>query len=153
MKRILISILLLSFLGAAYYVFDKLVWDVDYSRDSRHFFCLENGHCYIVLGKYIGLSRPVSQSYITSPFTKGMTVIWPKNTNNVIVDLEDENKQIIHNSPNGIKIINYKVNKKHNDSIFLYRDGTYDVYKDNVEFLNINILEEYASGQGGKRLN
>ena len=152
------------FLAIAWYGISKFIAP-DYRRYSKHFFCLENGHCvtmwrrrsgicYVIPGKYSGLEcPPSSESYITSPFTKGMDIIWQKNTNNIIVNLQDEKSQIIHESPTGIKIVSYNTNKRYNDSVFLYFDGSYYRYKKDVDRMGISILEEYAYGKDGKRIN
>jgi hypothetical protein len=130
----------------------------DYRRDSRHFFCLPNGRCitmwrtiqgicYVIPGKYEGsICPPTSESYIVSPFTEGMDIIWEKGTNSIIVNLEDEKQQIIHELPNGIRIQSYNLNKTYNDSIFLYFDGKYERYKKIVEFISIDIKDEFANG-------
>ena len=79
-----------------------------------------------------------------------MDLIWQKDTDDIIVCLEDENKQVIHQSSNGIKLINYNSNKKHNDSVFTNFDEHYHRYKKDVKYININIKEEYATTSDGK---
>ena len=88
---------------------------------------------------------------MVTPYTKGMDIIWQENTNNIIANLEDEKSQIIHNSATGVQIANYNFNKKYNDSVFLYLDKGYHRYKKNIDYLTLNIKEEYAYGKDGKR--
>jgi hypothetical protein len=158
MKKIFFFISLVIAVSLTWYGISKLIRPHDYRRDSRHFYCLENGRCvtvwrtlsgicYVIPGKYSNsVCPPPSQSYITSTFTKGMDIIWEKNTDNIIVNLEDEKSQIIHESQNGIKIVNYNLNKKYNDSVFLYFDGNYNHFKKEVDFMDIDIKEEHANG-------
>lgn len=152
------KVLLVLLIPLAWYVISVLIGCHDYRRDTRHFFCLEdgrcvtmwrtlNGVCYVIPGKYSGKEDPpVSESYVMSPFTKSMDIIWEKNTTDIIVYLEDDKKQIIHESLNGVKVFNYNLNKRYNDSVFFYFDGKYDRYKKDVDFMHIDIKEEYASG-------
>jgi len=156
MKKIVFFLLLILLVAFAWLGIKKFIMSPDYRRDSRHFFCMGNGHCitmwrtrngvcYIIPGKYSGLSQPTSESYITSPFTKSIDIIWPKSTDSIIVTLDDEKSQIIHEAPKGIKIISYNLNKKYNDSVFLYYDGRYNRYKKGVDFMSLDIKEEHAN--------
>jgi hypothetical protein len=158
MKKTAFFISSILLVAAIWVLYNKFIEHPDYRRDSRHFFCMGNGHCitmwrtrsgicYVIPGKYSGLSRPTSGSYITSPFTRSMDIIWPKNTDNIIVNLEDPKSQIIHKSPNGINIISYNVNKKYNDIVFLYYDGSYYRFKKSVDFMSLDIKEEHANSK------
>jgi hypothetical protein len=107
--------------------------------------------CYVIPGVYMGtMAPPPSQSYISSPFTKGLDIIYPRDTDGIIVMLEDEKSQSIHQSPDGVRLINYDSNKALYDSVYLYNDGTYNRYKNNVDFISLDILEEHANGRHGE---
>ena len=159
LRKSLVYILILFAFLASCLVFYKTVGHEDYRRDSRHFFCTNNGHCvtvwrtredmcYIILGKYISSIKPLSQSYIKSTFTKEVTIIWPKNSDEVLVYLQDKKEQSIHNTSSQNKIIDYSLNEIKNDSTFFYFDGNYHRYKKGVEFLTIDILQEHATSSG-----
>lgn len=132
-------------------------------EQPKNFFCLQNGKCvtfwrtdddicYVIPGTYLSDSKPPSVSYVQTNLSKSIDIIWQKNDNSIIVNLEDQRKQSIHQAPMGVKIVNYNSNKKYNDSLFLYFDGTYHRYKQNVEFMTINVLEQYAYGKDGKKI-
>lgn len=156
MKKVLL--VLVAFIPITWYLIITLIGCKNYRRDSRHFFCLKSGHCvtmwrtlngvcYIIPGRYTSSTcPPSSESYIISPFKESLDIIWPKDSDNIIVSI-DEKSQVIHQSPNGIKIIDYNSNKKHNDSLFLCFDGNYERYKKDVDFMTIEIFEEYAYGK------
>ncbi|AMR34234.1 hypothetical protein A0256_23670 [Mucilaginibacter sp. PAMC 26640] len=150
MKKALLLLIIL--------LFAAIVWRVEY----RSFYYLKNGKCvtvwkaydglcYIIPRKYNGVLKPSAESYLVTPYTKGLDIIWQENSNNIIANLEDEKNQIIHNCPSGIQIANYNLNKRYNDSLYLYFDGEYYRYKKNVDYLTLNIKEEYAYDKKGKR--
>lgn len=63
----------------------------------------------------------------------------------------DENAIIIKQSSD--KLIElYKENKVLNDSLYTYFDGKYNRYKKEVDFISINIQENYATDKNGKKL-
>ena len=104
-------------------------------------------------GKYYGIVKPSSDSYIQTTNGVNLDVIWQKNSNDIIVNLEDDSISIIHNtSPKSTGIINYNSLKKYNDSLFTNFDGKYHRYKKNIDYISIFINEDYATDKNGKKL-
>ncbi len=157
MKKMLLFLLVILSIYGVWYIINRVNKPKDCNPSSRRFFCLEDGHCattwemdngvtYVIPGKYSESScPPSSESYITSPYNGVIDIIWQKDNNGIIVMLQDERKQIIHKSPKGIKIIDYNLDKKHNDSVFLYFDKNYRHYKNNVKFLSIDLGERHGN--------
>jgi hypothetical protein len=64
--------------------------------ESRKFFCLNNSKCvtvwktynnvcYIVPGKYYGLIKPSSRSYIKTTNVNNLDIIWKSSSDSIIV--------------------------------------------------------------------
>lgn len=142
-------------------IFIILTWI--YYGESRSFFCLNNGRCvtvwktynhvcYIIPGRYYGILKPSSINYIQSSNWSNVDIIWKGNSNDITVYSGDESTQIIHNSPGGIRIFDYKLQKKHNDGLFTSFDGTCLTYNKNLERISLYIEYEYALDKNGKDL-
>ncbi len=138
-------------------VFIVIVWQIEdrsfyYSKNGE---CVTvwrayDGRCYVIPKKYKGILRPSSdESYIITPYINGMDIIWQDNA--IIVNLEDDQSQVIHNCSTGVQIVNYNLNKRYNDSVLLYFDKGYYRYKKDIDYLTINIKEGYAYNKDGKR--
>jgi hypothetical protein len=150
MKKILLAFLVLLILFLAWY------------GESRKFFCLGNGRCitvwktynntcYIIPGKYYGLIKPSSHSYLKTTNTNTLDIIWEANLNSIIVNADDKSFTV-NNFPKSIQIVRYDLNKKNNDSLFTYFDGKYNRYKRNVNYISLFIQENYAIDKDGRKL-
>lgn len=131
--------------------------------ESRKFFCLSDGKCitvwktynnvcYIIPGKYYGIVRPSSHSFIQTTNNNILDIIWIENSDDLIINSDNDSNIIVKNSSQGTKFIKYNINKVYNDSSFTYIDGPYHRYKKSVNYLNIFISENYAVGKNGKKL-
>ncbi|MFC3197061.1 hypothetical protein ACFOET_05500 [Parapedobacter deserti] len=132
-----------------------LVW----FDQSRSFYCLSENKCvtvwkrlgnkcYIVPGKYYGIFKP-SDNYIKTTNTGYVDVIF-LNDISLLVDIEDNAKIIRHPGKNLIEL--YSNNKAVNDSLYTYFDGKYHKYKNEVEYISIDIKENYAINKAGRKL-
>lgn len=64
----------------------------------------------------------------------------------------DNKTKIVNQSSNFSTIVNYDIDKAHNDSLFTYFDGEYHRYKKNIRFISIFVKENYATDNDGKHL-
>jgi hypothetical protein len=128
-------------------------------NESRRFICLNDGKCitiwktfngcYVIPGKYYGCLKPSDKNYIEATSKGSFAIIWPKKSRTVIVDFS-ENYKIVNQSLSYEKINDYNSNKTHNDSLFTKVQGHYRVYKDNVEFITVDLNDYFVSNSGGK---
>lgn len=133
----------------------SLVW----FDQSRSFYCLSDGRCitvwkrlgnkcYIVPGKCYEIFKP-TDDYIQTTNTGYVDVILV-NDKKLLINIED-NAEIVQQSSNSL-IELYRDNKTLNDSLNTYFDGRYRQYKKEVDFISINIKENYATDKSGKKL-
>ena len=126
---------------------------------SRSFYCLSESKCvtlwkrlgnkcYIVPGKYYGIFKP-SDNYIKTTNTGYVDIIF-LNDISLLVDIEDDAEIIRHPDNNLIEL--YSNNKAVNDSLYTYFDGKYHKYKDEVEYISIDIKGNYAINKTGRKL-
>ena len=110
----------------------------------------ENGEVYIILGEYKGKKVP-PDNYVkmTNVMFSYIDVIF-KQENKLLISLGDK-ADIEEKSSNGL-IELYRDNKAFNDSLYTYFDGRYRKYKENVDFISIDIKENYATDKTGKKL-
>lgn len=122
--------------------------------ESRKFYCTTEGKCitvwktfvntcFIIPEKYYGVLPPSSSSYVKTVNTNNISVIWPSMNNNLIFNATDSSFTI-RNFPNSINIINYIDQKNYYDSIFLIKDGHYSKFKEEVDFISVDIKENYS---------
>jgi hypothetical protein len=130
--------------------------------ESRKFFYLEDGRCitvwktynnicYVLPGKYYGLIKPSVHNYIKTNNINNLDIIWTKNNDSLIVNFEN-NDASIFNSGKGVKIVNYTLNQKYNDSAFTYVDRGYRRYRNQVDYMSIFLKDNYAIDKNGKKL-
>jgi len=134
------------------------------SEGVRSFYCLPNNKCVtiwkteskkalIILGKYEDSKRP-SDNYVEL-FDITNMVDWYADVifvsgDSLIVDVGNNGKVICHSSQRNVRL--FSDNKTLNDSLFTYFDGKYRKYKNHIEYLSINIKENYATDKTGKKL-
>lgn len=135
------------------------------SNEVRSFYCLSGGKCitvwkiennsaFIILGKYNSSKTP-SDDYIklidiTNAVDWYASVIFSKD-DKLLVDVVDDNTKVISQSSKGtIELYNNK--KTLNDSLYTYFDGKYRRYKNDVEYISIDIKENYATDKTGKKI-
>ncbi|MCJ8155561.1 hypothetical protein MKJ01_17530 [Chryseobacterium sp. SSA4.19] len=127
---------------------------------SRSFFKATNGKyitmwkryggtCYLIHGKYYGITKP-NDNYIETKNTASVDFIWNDKNSKYVLFLGGENCKIVNNDPTKVKIINYLEEKQKNDSLYIKKQGHYNIYKKGVIRLGINILEGYASDGMGE---
>lgn len=109
-----------------------------------------NGEVYIILGEYKGKKVP-SDNYVkmTNVMFNYIDVIF-KQENKLLISLGDK-ANVEQKSSNGL-IELYRDNKAFNDSLYTYFDGRYRKYKENVDFISIDIKENYATDKTGKKI-
>lgn len=151
MKKIFLWILIFSALILALWV------------ESRKFFCLSNRNCvtiwktynnvcYIIPGKYYGLTKPAG-NFIESTNTNNITLYFSDALPNTFV-YKSEQKLKIHNDvKNTFVFYNYDSNEKKFDSVLYMPDAKRlrDV-KPNVQLMDVSIQENYAIDKNGKNL-
>ncbi len=129
--------------------------------ESRKFFCLDNGKCvtvwktfnnicYIIPGKYYGIMRPSTYSYIKTTNINNLDIIWKAHSDSIVVN-SDDSVFIVNNFSKGVKINKYNLNEKYNDSLFTYFDGKYNRYRKGINYISIFIQENYATDKDGKK--
>ena len=129
--------------------------------ESRKCFCLDghkcvtvwktyNNICYIIPGKYYGLFRPKSTNYIKTTNLSDLDVIWPINSSEIIVSVDDSANII--NQSKFENIVKYNLHKRYNDSLYTDFDGKFHRYKKDVSYISIFIKEYYATDKDGKEL-
>lgn len=130
--------------------------------ESRSFFCLGDnkcvtvwktygGACYVIPGKYYGLIKPRYHSYIQTTNRSGLDIIWPKDANTIIIDINDSNC-VINNNSEDILIINYSSKEDYYNNLFTHFDGKYHRYNRDVSYMNISIAENVAVDSKGNKL-
>tara|TARA_R110002050_G_scaffold152322_1_gene279754 strand:- start:395 stop:823 length:429 start_codon:yes stop_codon:yes gene_type:complete len=131
----------------------------------RSFYCLSEDKCitiwktesnsaFIILGKYNSAKTP-SDDYIklidiTNAVDWYASVIFTKD-DKLLIDVVDDNTKVISQSSKGT-IELYNNNKTLNDSLYTYFDGKYRRYKNDVEYISIDIKQNYATDKSGKKL-
>jgi hypothetical protein len=131
------------------------------SDGVRSFYCLSkdkcvtvwkpgNGDIFIIYGTYRSGKIPTDDYVKLTSMSYGyISVILSKNKK-LLIDVE-KNANIMHQSSNGF-IELYRDNKELNDSIYTYSDGRYRRYKKGVDYINIDIKENYATDKTGKKI-
>jgi len=119
---------------------------------KRSFYCLSNNRCvtvwkrlgnkcYVIPGKYYGIFEP-TDDYVKTTNTNSITIIW-LDDNSWLIDA-NKNVEIFNDSTNSALIQLYNNKTSYNDSLYTYFDGKYQKYKRNVNFISIDIKENYV---------
>ncbi|WP_143961162.1 hypothetical protein [Litoribacter populi] len=154
-KKIIILIIII-FVLAVYFIINIFMSD-----GIKYVYCLSydkcvtvwkrgNGEKYIILGKYEGKEIPSDNFIYFSILNSTYVDVIFVNGENVLIAIDD-NTQVVKKSSNGL-IELYSDNKPLFDSLYTYFDGNYRKYKNEVEFISIDIQENYATDKSGKKL-
>lgn len=106
------------------------------------------GKCYIILEKYDGLTAP-RNNFVETSNKDDIDIIW-LNNNHIYIYSKFDAEFNFKNSKS-VTIHNYRIDKKNNDRKFLFFDGEYNRYKPEIQYLSINIKDNYALGSKGER--
>lgn len=108
----------------------------------------KSGEIYIIVGKYKSKTEP-SDNYvkITNMILDYLDVIFISD-GKLIISLSD--KVSIEKKSSNYLIEIYEDNKTLNDSLYTYYDNRYKKYKENIDFISINIKENYAITNTGE---
>lgn len=105
--------------------------------------------CYIIPGKYYGIFKP-SDNYIKTTNTGYVDIIFVSEKR-LLIDI-DAHAEIVQSSGKSLLEL-YSDNKAVNDSLYTYFDGEYRKYKKGVDYLSIDIKENYARDKTGKKIS
>lgn len=131
------------------------------SDGVRSFYCLsddkcvtvwkrENGEVLIMSGKYKSKEIPLD-NYIKITNMNYSSIVVLFVGNKLLVDVEN-NAKAFQKSSNGTLVL-YRNDKALNDSVYTNFDGKYRRYKEKVNYININIEENYATDKNDEKLN
>lgn len=135
------------------------------SDGARSFYCLSedrcvtiwktgNGDVLIVYGIYNDSKKPVDDYVklvdITNEVDWYASVIFTKD-DKLLIDVVDDSTKVISQSSQGI-IELYNSKKTLNDSLYTYFDGKYERYKKEVDYISVNIKENYATDKNNNKL-
>lgn len=111
---------------------------------------LGNGELLIVYGTYKGIKKPVDDyiKVINNRYDNIHLLI--SRDGKLLIDV-DKNATVVKQSSNDL-IDLYKNNKTLNDSLYTYFDGKYTRYKKEVDYISLNIKENYATDKNGNKL-
>lgn len=133
------------------------------SNGMRSFYCLSENKCVtvwkkgnnsaiIIRGKYESAKTP-SDNYvklinITNTIDWYASIIFTKD-DKLLIDVINDNTKVISKSSKGI--IELYNNKTLNDSLYTFFDGKYRRYKNEVEYISIDIKENYITDKSDKQ--
>ncbi|MGP1500531.1 MAG: hypothetical protein ACTTJM_01930 [Bergeyella cardium] len=148
-------IILLIILGLITFLFVKLSSD-----GFKKIYCISNkcitvwkksnGEVLIILEKYKSRKIPNDNYIKIHNINSDYIGVILLNDNRWLIDIEDNT--IIEKKSSNNLIELYNDNKILNDSLYTYFDGKYINYKDDVNFIIINIKENYAVDKEGKKI-
>jgi hypothetical protein len=129
-------------------------WD-----QSRSIYCLTpekcitvwkrlGGKCFIIPEKYFGRKRPTG-AYIKTTNTDRLDVIW-KNDNSILVNSKENAIYLQSTSKMRIKL--YQEDKDVYDSLYTFLDGSYRKYREGVNFLSVDVKENYVRDNKGQKV-
>lgn len=131
------------------------------SDGIRSFYCLsddecvtiwkrENGEVLIMSGQYKSQGVPLDNYIkITNMNYSSIVVLFVEKK--LLIDVEN-NAKALQKSSNGTMEL-YRNDKVLNDSLYTNFDGKYRRYKEKVNYININIEENYATDKNDRKLN
>lgn len=109
-----------------------------------------NGDVYIIYGTYRSRKKPTDDYVkVLNSRYDNIHLILSKD-DKLLIDV-DKNATVIKQSSNSL-IGLYKDNKVLNDSLYTYFDGKYNRYKKEVDYISVNIKENYATDKTGKKI-
>ena len=103
-----------------------------------------NNKCYVIIGKYYGLfTPPLDRAYIkTTNVSPGVDLIWKIGSNTILAQV-DSGSVFHSNTLAKVQIVDYNLNRIHNDSVYTYFDSKLKVkrYKKNINMVSVSINE------------
>ncbi|RZK48009.1 MAG: hypothetical protein EOO99_11700 [Pedobacter sp.] len=131
------------------------------SDGIKSFYCLSDDKCVtvwkrdsgevlIISGKYKSKEIPLD-NYIKITNLNYSSIVVLFVGNKLLVDVEN-NAMALQKSSNGTMEL-YRNEKALNDSLYTKFDGKYRRYKEKINYININIEENYATDKNDKKLN
>jgi hypothetical protein len=151
-------------------IFSSLLLVVVWFGEDRSFYCINNtvyvtvwktynNVCYIIPGKYYGLTQP-SGSFIKTTNTNNITIFFSGYCYNELIfkregDLSGDRPLQINNSHENhhYTFIDYDSDVKKWDKFFYKADAKrFNDVKDNADFVEIDIKENVATNKNGKKL-
>lgn len=110
-----------------------------------------NGEKYIIFGRYESGEVP-SDNYIRiETLSSDYVDVIFLNDKKSLIAVDDKADIVIQSSNNLIEL--YKENKVVNDSLYTYFDDRYRRYNKEIDFISLNIKENYATDKNGNKLN
>ena len=130
------------------------------SDGVKSYYCLSDERCvtlwkkadgdkYVMIGKYQGREIP-SDNYIRIRNLKSDYIGVVFSEDRLLVAIDDKADILVRSSSDLIEL--YNENKAVNDRLYTYFDGRYRRYKKGINFIIVNIKENYATGKGGIKL-
>jgi hypothetical protein len=153
MKKILIAIIVIGAL---------VIWNGEKRKfysvgDNKYITVWKTfgGVCYIIPEKYYGLVRP-SVNFMETTDDNYIVLFFSKETPSHVIYWENrQNRElkIVNNSKDKVLFVNYLSNQDSLDKL-LYKPDAKKVrdVKDNVEMLDIDIEQDYATDKTGKKI-
>lgn len=131
------------------------------SDGVRSFYCLSNDKCvtiwktesgdvFVIYGTYKNLETPIDDYVKVLSSNYNIIHLILSKDNKLLIDVDKSATVIKQSSNNRIEL--YKENKAFNDSIYTYFDGGYKRYKKEVDFISVNIKENYAIDKTGNKM-
>ena len=113
-----------------------------------------NGDVYVIAGKHKGYKEP-SDNYVKLTDAYSSTywfvhVIFTENDKLIVFAINDKKNIEVKSSANIVEL--YEDQVELNDSLYTYFDGEYRRYKKGVNFISINIKENYATDKTGEKI-
>lgn len=102
------------------------------------------GTCYIIPGKYFGLTKP-NKNFISTNNEHGEFVFyWSNDLKNIVVFKSDSSYTINNDDSINLKIVNYYSDEKKYDDIFYIKDAKLNnEIKTTVNFIDFDVFDEY----------
>ncbi len=152
---------IILFLGGFLLMTTAILW----VSEKRTFFYLKDGFyltgwkrmggtCYIVPGKYYGLSKPTDSHIVTSNLNSVTIYYTQKQPKNLIVRNEDDyDVELFNNQKSSFLLSNFDSSREFYIGL-LYGDTTKKFYqvKPDVEYIDIDIRHLYAKNKNRKRI-
>ena len=106
--------------------------------------------CYVIPGKYYGLTKPSKRTHIQSTNTAMISLLWNERLDTIFMS---SSKATVFNFPSSeVFILDYEANSKAVDNIYTYLEDNKRKVKKNAQYISLMIEENYATDQNGKKL-
>lgn len=144
-------------------IFGFIIIVLFYFLENRTFYCLTDNECITVWktfnktciispGKYYGLVKP-NDNYIVTTNSNDITIFWNSKLNNSIILKCEQNYKIINSNKEKIVIHDFKnKNLDFLNILYLKNSKKFSDVKSEVDFISVNIKENYALDKNGNKL-